>query len=111
MIHTDVLDHKLEFERRFIAEFKERAWFGTVAQFGDWWAVRDSAIIQLETVNADTRRLLITSDGEIDGLSIRLPQGWAYQEGLEGSQQQDDVLVLGPFENNAQVLFSVPHTQ
>ncbi|MGJ8689746.1 MAG: polysaccharide deacetylase family protein [Gammaproteobacteria bacterium] len=111
LIHTDVLDHKLEFERRFIAEFKERAWFGTVAQFGDWWAVRDSAIIQLETVNADTRRLLITTDGEIDGLSIRLPKGWAYQEGLAGSQQQGDVLVLGPFENNAQVLFSVPHTQ
>lgn len=108
LIHTDVLDHKLEFERRFIAEFKERAWFGTVAQFGHWWAVRDSAVVEVETVNTQTKRVLITTDGAIDGLSIRIPKDWTYEQGLEGSQQQGDVLVLGPFEDIAQILFSLP---
>lgn len=107
LIHTDVLDHKLEFEKRFIAEFKERAWFGTVAQFGDWWTVRDSALVQVDTVNSHTKRVRISTDGGIDGLAIRVPEGWDYQEGLDGSQQQDDVLVLGTFEGSAQLLFSV----
>ena len=108
LIHTDVLDHKLSFEERFIAEFKDRAWFGTVAEFGDWWTVRDSTFLEVETVSIASKRVLITADGEIDGLSIRIPKSWTYQEGLEGSHQQDDVLVLGPFTNQAQVLFSLP---
>jgi hypothetical protein len=105
LIHTDVLDHKLEFERRFIAEFKDRAWFGTMAQFGDWWTVRDSAIVEVDVLDTQSRRVHIRTDGEIDGLSIRIPKNWTYQEGLDGSQQQGDVLVLGPFANHAQLLF------
>lgn len=107
LIHTDVLDHKLAFEKGFVAEFKDRAWFGTVAGFGQWWTVRDSAILLVESVDEQSRRVQITTHGEIDGLSIRVPSNWTYSGGLEGSQQQDDVLVLGAFVGHTQLLFSV----
>jgi len=105
LIHTDVLDHKLEYEERFIAEFKDRAWFGTVSQFGDWWAVRDSAIVEVIEVDASTMRVQVTTEGAIDGLSIRVPNGWQFQTGPAGSQQQGDVLILGPFTNQTQTTF------
>lgn len=108
LIHTDVLDHKLAFEKGFVAEFKDRAWFSTIAEFGDWWTVRDSAVIAVETVDGQSKSVKITINGEIDGLSIRVPSNWTYTTGLEGSQQQDDVIILGSFEGRAQLLFSVP---
>lgn len=106
LIHTDVLDHKLEFEKGFVAEFKERAWFGTIAQFGQWWATRDSAVIQTDTPAAYQKRLQISIEGRIAGLSIKLPNNWRYTGGLEGTVQHGNVVVLGEFANQAQLLFS-----
>ena len=107
LIHTDVLDHKLAFEKSFVAEFKDRAWFGTVAEFGQWWTVRDSAVIAIDSVDQNEKRVQINVKGTIDGLSVRVPQSWTYSAGVEGTVQQDDVIVLGPFTDRAQLQFTV----
>ncbi|MES2606223.1 MAG: polysaccharide deacetylase family protein [Pseudomonadota bacterium] len=107
MIHTDVLDHKLEFERRFLTMFSNRAWFSTVRDFGDWWTVRDSAVMTVQPDTATTRRLQLTVSGTMAGLTLQLPAGWHYQSGLAGTTQQDSNLIAGEFTGTAELLFSV----
>ena len=64
LIHTDILGHKLEFERRFVAAVKDAAWFGTIAEFGDWWAARNEVAVDtaaqgaLKVVQLDVPRSL-----------------------------------------------------
>jgi peptidoglycan/xylan/chitin deacetylase (PgdA/CDA1 family) len=48
LIHPDILGHKLEFERRLIAAWKDRAWMPDLADYGAWWRARDRAEIDLE---------------------------------------------------------------
>lgn len=107
LIHTDLLDHKLEFERGFITEFSNRAWFSTVRDFGNWWAVRDSAVISVESLDTDRRRVVLDVDGTIEGLGIRIPSNWTYISGLDGTMQRDDVLELGEFSSSAELDFNV----
>ncbi len=108
LIHTDVLDHKLEFERQFVAEFRDRAWFGTIAQFGEWWAVRDSAVVSVDTLATGHKRLRVAIRGAISGLSIRVPDQWVYQSGLADTRQDGPVVILGAFSEDAQLIFSGP---
>ena len=42
-VHPDVRTAKLAFEKRVIADWRGRAWFATVSEFGDWWRARDAA--------------------------------------------------------------------
>jgi peptidoglycan/xylan/chitin deacetylase (PgdA/CDA1 family) len=42
LIHPNVTDHKLRFEERLIDHWSGRAWMGSIADFGAWWAARDA---------------------------------------------------------------------
>lgn len=107
LIHTDVLDHKLEFERGFVERFKDEAWFSTMRDFGTWWAARDSVSYTLTNSTAQTRTLSLQVVGSIDGLTLQIPDNWQYQQGPEGSVQQDNRLVLGFFTGSTQVRFNI----
>lgn len=107
LIHTDVLDHKMEFTQGFVTEFKDRAWFTTVKAFGQWWATRDSAIINVEVVDAGTRSITLDINGSIEGLGLRVPKHWNYVSGPEGSVQEGDAVVLGEFTESVELLFSL----
>lgn len=37
LIHPNILDHKLGFEKGFVEGVRPYAWFGSVSQFGQWW--------------------------------------------------------------------------
>ncbi|MES2603870.1 MAG: hypothetical protein V4603_02975, partial [Pseudomonadota bacterium] len=92
---------------RFLAMFSNRAWFSTVRDYGDWWAVRDSAVMTVVADDATMRRLQLTVNGTIAGLTLQLPAGWHYQSGLTGTTQQDTNLIAGEFTRTAELLFSV----
>ena len=78
LIHPDVLDHKLEFERRFVAAVKDAAWFGTVAEFGDWWAARNE--VALDTAAQDRFKVVqLDIPKRIRGLSLQGLSGYALQ--------------------------------
>ncbi|HKN88355.1 MAG TPA: polysaccharide deacetylase family protein, partial [Nitrospiraceae bacterium] len=47
LIHPNILDHKLEFEKRFVESVKSFAWFGSVSQFGQWWAARNDMAVDV----------------------------------------------------------------
>ncbi len=107
LIHPDVLDHKFEFERRYIEQFRERAWFSTVAAFGSWWAARDSVRMTVTTASAGTKRLVLAADGTLEGLTLEVPSGWTYRSGLPGTTQQDAHVVLAETTGEAELLFDV----
>ncbi len=107
LIHTDVLDHKLEFEQRYLELFGQRGWFSTLAAYGDWWSTRDSAVVAVAADAANSRRLKLTVTGTLDGLALQVQDGWHYQSGLDGTTQQDAHVVLGKFTDQTELLFAV----
>ena len=73
LIHPNIVGDKLEFERKLIADWRDRAWIGSVADFGDWWVARDQA--EADVVWKDGQPLLTAvAGGAIRGLTIRLPK-------------------------------------
>jgi hypothetical protein len=75
LIHPDILDHKLEFERRFVDGVRDIAWFGSLSDLGQWWTVRNG--IDLD-VSQEGGRRIITLDltEKISGLPLELPPDW-----------------------------------
>jgi len=101
LVHTDSVDHKLDFVRKYIAALKNEAWFSTVRDYGQWWATREAVSISIEAGSANARRITLTSKDAIDGLTLLLPAGWQYQGGVAQSQQQGNSLSLGSFSGTA----------
>lgn len=97
LIHPNITGHKLDFERGFVTAFKDSAWFGTVGEFGSWWAARNAAGLDVETHGAElTVRLELPK--EIKGLTLRLPAGISYRSSQPDNptmQQFGDKLVIG----------------
>ncbi len=97
LIHPNILGHKLEFERGFVAAFKDAAWFDTVGEFGSWWAARNEVTLDGETQG---KSLIVTLQipHEINGLTLRMPVGSKYlssQPANQTIQQFGDHIVIG----------------
>jgi hypothetical protein len=66
LIHPDILDHKLEFEKRFVEALRQRAWFGTLREFGEFWAARDQVSVDVEHQGASVR-LTLNAPSRVQG--------------------------------------------
>jgi hypothetical protein len=109
LVHTDILGHKLEFTRAFIDAFRATAWFGTVGGYGAWWAVRDTVALDVAETATDVRTVRVSVEGNIDGLTLDVPEGWVYAGmGPEGTRQRGSLLALGAFSNEAVLQFQLP---
>ncbi len=77
LIHPNITDHKLAFERGFVTAFRDSAWFGSVAEFGHWWTARDGVRCD---VDHDGSRVIVhlTSARPVTGLTLNVPPGWRY---------------------------------
>jgi hypothetical protein len=73
LIHPNDVGTKLEFEKGFVAAWKDRAWFGTVSELGAWWAARDAVEVD---VDATAKTATVAAPQAIDGLLLRVPAGW-----------------------------------
>ncbi len=73
LIHPDILDHKLAFEKGFVEAFKSKAWFGSISDFGGWWATRND--LSVEVLDNKTSRyvLQINAQHPIEDLPVKLP--------------------------------------
>ena len=72
LIHPNILGHKLDFQKRLVAALRDKAWFGSIRQFGTWWAARDQITWQIEQ-DGSRRRVLIVAPQAIDDLPLLLP--------------------------------------
>jgi hypothetical protein len=75
LIHPNITGHKLEFEKRLLKALRGRAWFGTLREFGAFWAARDQVSVD---VARDGARLQVSLHAplEVTGLGLHLPQGY-----------------------------------
>lgn len=78
LIHPDITGHKLQFERDFITALKPVAWFGTVNDFGSWWAARNEVGVEVE-LSANFAAVILTAPQPLNGLSLQVPAGWRLQ--------------------------------
>jgi len=79
LIHPNILDHKLEFEKRFVESVKSFAWFGSVSQFGQWWAARNELAVDVSTEGAQYV-LTLQLPKPMTGLTVHVPAGWTLDE-------------------------------
>ena len=75
LIHPNVTAEKLRFLKAFSERMREKAWWGTLREFGDWWTARDG--VEADVVRSGDRRILrLSSPLPVRGLGIRLPEGF-----------------------------------
>jgi hypothetical protein len=70
LIHPNITDYKLEFEKRFVLAEMHKAAFMTVQEFGDWWSARNQVQVEIKDC-----RIIVESPEPIDGLTLLLPNG------------------------------------
>lgn len=74
LIHPNVTAEKLRFLKEFSERMRDRAWWGTLRDFGEWWSARDG--VEADVVRTDGRRVLrLTSSAPVEGFGLRLPEG------------------------------------
>ncbi len=73
LIHPNILDHKLEFQKRLVEALKDRAWFGSLRDFGNWWTARDQVTWRIES-EGSRRRLVLQVPQPVNDLPLQLPK-------------------------------------
>ena len=73
LVHPNVVEPKIRFEREFIEQVCDIAEFATVRDFGSWWEARDHVDVDLENDS-----IAIKASQPIDGLTLRVPMGWQF---------------------------------
>lgn len=96
LIHPNILDHKLAFEKGFIEGVRPYAWFGSVREFGRWWAARNQ--VQLDVAQGERSvTVTVTTPEPVAGLTLEVPGGWRFdpsRSSSKGIQQRGTVVTL-----------------
>ncbi len=110
LIHPNILGHKLEFEQDFYDAVKEWAWFGSVKQFGEWWAARNALALAVKQ-DGTFCEVAVTVPQPIDGLTVEVPEHWVLVPNSSASDavtQTGRLVVLSHVANETTVRFSCP---
>jgi len=75
LIHPNITGHKLQFEKQFVAALRQRAWFGTMREFGEFWVARDLVQVDVERQSAQLH-VVLSVPKSISGLALQLPDGY-----------------------------------
>lgn len=78
LIHPNILDHKLAFEKGFVEGVRPYAWFGSVREFGRWWAARNQVEVDV-TRGPTSMQVTMTVPQPVAGLTIEVPEGWTVE--------------------------------
>lgn len=74
LIHPNEIDHKYRFLEQVLPKLKPFAWFGTLSQYGSWWAARDQVEVDLSQQQGKLE-LRLTATEPLEGLTLELPAG------------------------------------
>ena len=78
LVHPNILGHKLDFVRGFAKAMQGRAWFGSIDEFGSWWAVRDGVDLDAHR-DGDTVVVRVASKRAMRDLTIEIPPHWSLE--------------------------------
>jgi hypothetical protein len=93
LIHPNVTDDKLRFLREFTERVRDKAWWGTLAEFGAWWEARDR--VELDVLYRDGVRFLrLASPLAVQGLGLKLADGEALGQGALAAKRVGTLTVL-----------------
>ncbi len=113
LIHPNILGHKMEFERAFVSGVKDRAWFGSLGQYGDWWAARDRVEVDVRTVGA-RKVVTVSAPQKIAGLTLQIPQTWTLaskERDARVTSSGPGFVVLGKVQGPVELTFTVSAAQ
>jgi hypothetical protein len=96
LIHPNVLDHKLEFEKGFVEAVKDFAWFGSVTEFGQWWAARNVVTVDVYP-DGQKYTVVVGTPQKMTGLTLQVPEGWSLRavepKAVTGEQSGRSVVI------------------
>jgi len=74
LLHPNEVDHKYRFLEQILPRLKPFAWFGTMNQYGSWWAARDKVEVD---VLAQRGQIVLNVQAQepIKDLVFELPTG------------------------------------
>lgn len=75
LLHPNVVESKVEFEQALVDSLRPRAWFGTVGEFGAFWAARSRAAVDVAAAGGRRIVTLRLPDGA-RALTVRVPGSW-----------------------------------
>ena len=106
LIHSNVVEPKLGFERGFCTAVKDQAWFGTVDEFGRFWAARNAADVDVAR-NGEQRVVTVTLPAAVDGLTLSTPARWRFirVEPWGVVAARPGRVTLGPAVNRVRLVF------
>ena len=108
LIHPNVLDHKLAFEKGFVEGVRTYAWFGSVGEFGRWWAARNR--VEVDVVrDADAMRVTLNVPVSLAGLTLEVPPGWEVARSgnpLRGVAQHGTMVTFPQLQGTYTLLFT-----
>jgi hypothetical protein len=96
LIHPNILDHKLAFEKGFVQGVRPFAWFGSVREFGRWWTARNQVQLDVEP-SGRGGTITMTVPESVAGLTLEVPRGWRIdpaRSSLKGIEQRGAVIIL-----------------
>ena len=108
LIHPNVLDHKLAFEKGFVEGVRPYAWFGSVGEFGPWWAARNR--VEVDVVrDAAAMRVTLNVPVSLAGLTLEVPPGWEVARSgnpLRGVAQHGTMVTFPQLQGTYTLLFT-----
>lgn len=108
LIHPNILDHKLAFEKGFVEGVRPYAWFGSVGEFGRWWAARNRVEVDV-TRDPKSLRVTLKVPTSVAGLTIEMPEGWEIaraRSSVRGAEQHGTVVTFPELQGTHTVLFT-----
>ena len=108
LIHPDVLGQKLKFEQQFIGQMDNTIWYGSLNEFGAWWAARDQVGIDVSK-EGNQEVVSITAPVAISGLTLEVPFKWVYiaSPNLKATQEGQRI-VIEHLVGKAKLTFRIP---
>lgn len=78
LVHPNILGHKLEFVRGLTKALQGSAWFGSLEEFGSWWAARDGVDLDASR-DGETVTVRLATRRALHDLTIEIPSHWSLQ--------------------------------
>jgi hypothetical protein len=108
LIHPNILDHKLEFEKRFVEGVKSFAWFGSISKFGQWWSARNDVAADVSR-EEDSYVVTLQVPNPMAGLTLHVPMGWILDQrgaSLTAAEQVGQAVMLHDAHGTIMLSFS-----
>ncbi|TKB66928.1 MAG: hypothetical protein E8D52_14720 [Nitrospira sp.] len=109
LIYPNILGHKMTFEREFVAAVRDAAWFGSIGQYGTWWAARNRVEVDVQTRGTQKILSVMASEQLVD-LTVQIPKTWrlAMQQTPAPIEAiGEKFVVLGAVQGTVRLVFDV----